>query len=214
MVANLPGAGTLPFAGFVTPSLQWVAGFSGYKDEAEFLKVLEAAERSPLLNASEAVKKQLGALAEKAAKAAEKGDWKAVLAAGREASGTTGRCEERGRIDGLVKKARAWAEGQLASVVADARKGGDLPAARKVLNEVKKQMAGEPEAEDAEKGLKALQRLGTIRGVEADPKGLDPVKLREKAAKEYEGGRWAAAFGKEAPAPESPPAAPPKKSGE
>jgi hypothetical protein len=212
MSTNLPGAGTLPFAGFVTPDLKWVGGFSGYKDESGFLGVLEAAEKSPLLDATEAVKKKLATLADKATKAAEKGDWKTVMASGTEAAATTGRCPDRGRLEDLVKKARAWAEERLAGVVADVRKGGDLPAARKALEDVRKAFAGEAEAEDAAKGLKALQRIGNIRAVEADPKGLDPESIRKKAAKEYEGSRWAAAFGKEAAAPAEP--TPPKKEGE
>jgi hypothetical protein len=184
MRSKLPGANTLPFA--------------GYKDEGGFLGVLDAVEKSPLLDASEPVKKKLAGIAEKATKAAEKGDWKSVMAAGLEAAATTGRSPDRTRVEGLVAKARAWAEERLAAVVADVRKGGELPAARKILDEVKRAMAGAPEAEDAAKGLKALQRLGNIRSVEADPKGLDPATLRKSAAKEYEGSRWDAAFGKDA----------------
>jgi hypothetical protein len=213
MAKSLPGASMLPFAGFVTPELLWVGGFSGYKDEGAFLKVLDAVEKNPALDATDAVKKKLGALADRGAKAAEKGDWKSVLAAVREGAETAGRCPERARLGDLLKKARAWAEGRLASVVADVRKGGDLPAARGVLNEVKKQMAAEPEAADADTGLKALQRLSNIRSVEEGGKGVSPEGLREKAAREYAGTRWAAAFGKEAPAeaphaPEPPPAPP------
>src|SRR5689334_20648676 len=190
MQENLKGANVLPFVGFLTPDLKWVAGFSGYKDQAAFLAVLDAADKSPLLDATDAVKKKLTGLADKAAKAAEKGDWKAVLAAGHEGAATTGRSPDRVRLEDLVKKAHDWAETEFTRIVDEVRKGGELPAARKALGDVKKQMAGEPEAADVETGLKALTKLATIRGVEADPKGADPAAMREKAAKEFETSRW------------------------
>ena len=195
MQENLKGAGTLPFVALLTPDLKWVGGFSGYKDEAAFIAVLDAADKSPLLDASDAVKKKLLGLADKAAKAAEKADWKAVLSAGHEAAATTGRSPDRVRLEDLVKKAHEWADGELNRIVEDVRKGGDLPAARKALGDVKKQMAGETEAADVETGLKALTKLSTIRSVEAEPKGVDPAAMREKVAKEFESSRWKAVFG-------------------
>jgi hypothetical protein len=196
--------------GFLTPDLRWVGGFSGYKDEAAFLSVLDAAEKSPLLDASEPVKKKLLALADKAAKAAEKSDWKTVIAAGHEGAATTGRSPDRVRLQDLVKKAHAWADAEFTRIVDEVRKGGELPAARKALGDVKKQMAGEPEAADVETGLKALSRLATIRSVEAEPKGVDPAAMRAKAVKEFESSRWKAVF--EAAPPAAPPS-PPKEGG-
>ncbi len=194
MQENLKGAGVLPFVGFLTPDLKWVGGFSGGKNVDGFLAVLDAVEKSPLLDATEPVKKKLLALADKAAKAAEKSDWKAVLAAGHEGAATTGRSPDRERLDGLVKKAHEWAEGELNRIVDEVRKGGELPVARKALGDVKKQMAGEPEAADVDLGLKALAKLGTIRSVEADPKGVDPAAMRAKEAKAFADSRWKAVF--------------------
>jgi hypothetical protein len=191
---NLKEQGMLPFVGFLTPDLKWIAGFKGGKSEAAFLEILDTVEKSPLLDASDVVKKKLLALADKAAKAAEKADWKAVLAAGHEGAATTGRSPDRVRLEDLVKKAHEWADGELGRIVADVQKGGDLPAARKALDLVKKQMAGEPEAAEVDLGLKALSKLATIRSVEAEPKGVDPAAMREKAAREFESSRWKAVF--------------------
>jgi hypothetical protein len=202
MAKNLSGANTLPFAGFLTHDLKWVSGFSGYKDEAAFAAFVESAEKSPLLEATEAVRKKLAELAAKAGKAAEKGEWKAVLAAGREADATSGRCPDRAALAEAVKKARAWAEERFGEAIAVAREGKDLAEARKALEAVRKQFSGEPEAAEADAGFKALTRLGNIRAMEEKKSG-DPKALREKAAKDHEGSRWAAVFGTE-PAPREP----------
>ena len=194
MSENLKGASTLPFVGFLTPDLKWVGGFSGGKNEAGFLAVLDAVDKSPLLEATDAVKKKLLGLADKAAKAAEKADWKAVITAGHEGAATTGRSPDRARLDDLVKKAHAWADTEFTRIVDEVRKGGDLPAARKALGDVKKQMAGEPEAADVDTGIKALAKLATIRSVEADPKGVDPAAMRAKEAKAFADSRWKAVF--------------------
>jgi len=208
LVANLPGAGTLPFVAFVTPELKWIEGFSGYRDEGAFLKVLDTAEKSPLLNASEEGRKKLAGLVEKAGKAAEKGEWKGVLAACREGADVTGRCPERVQIDALEKKARAWVGDKFAAAVRTAQEGGDLAEARKALHEVKKQFAGEPESADADTGLKALQRLSNIRDAESGKASINPAGLREKATRDSKGSRWAAAFEKKEPAAPPPPAPP------
>ena len=206
---NLPNANVLPFAGFLTHDLKWIAGFSGGKNEAAFVAILDAVDKSPLLEASPAGKKKLAGLVEKAGKAAEKGEWKAVLAACHEGSDVSGRCEERTQLDALVGKAREWATGRFAAALKIAQEGGDLVESRKVLNEVKKHFSGEPESADAETGLKALAKLSTVRTAEEG--GTAPAGYREKAAADFKDTRWAAAFEKKAPAPpEEPPPAPPK----
>src|SRR5262245_35254171 len=101
MRANLKGAGTLPFAGFISHDGKWVDGFSGFKDTAEFVKVLDAVDKSPILNATDAVKKKLAVLAASAEKAAAKSDWKTVMKAWQDASKTTGRCPERKALFGF-----------------------------------------------------------------------------------------------------------------
>ncbi len=211
MTANLPGAGTLPFAAFVTPELKWIGGFSGYKEESEFLALVQSVEKSPLLNASEEGRKKLTGLVDRATKAVEKGDWKSVLAAHREGADVTGRCPERQQIDVLGGKARAWAAGRFAAAIRTAQEGGDLAEARKALNEVKKQFAGEPEAAEVEPGLKALQRLSSILTVESGTTSVSPKGLREKAAGDYRGSRWAAVFEKKAAESAAPPPEAPAK---
>ncbi len=213
--ANLKGSTALPFVAFVTPDLQWVAGASGGWDADGFLKVLDVAEKSPLRYATEEARRKLGVLAERAEKAAGKGDWKGVVESGREGAGIHGRCPERLRLEGFVKKARGWAEAELSRVLEEVRRGGDLPAARLALGEVKKQMAGESESADAEAGLKALQKLGTLRSIEVDPRGIDPMAMREKAAREFASSRWRKVFDDVPPAGEKPPEdAPPKDAGQ
>jgi hypothetical protein len=194
---NLKGATMLPFAAFVTHDGKWVGGFSGNKDATAFLKVLDAAEQSPLIQATEATRKKLAGLADKATKAAEAGDWKVVATASREAAKTTGRCAERKTLAALRKNASAWASGRLDEAVASAR-SGDVAKAQLAIADVRKQLAGEPEAADADMGTKALKRLAAI------PAGDAGARNREKAAEEHRETRWAAIF-------EPAPAAEPKK---
>ena len=195
MRAHLPNASTLPFAGFVTHKGEWVGGFSGFKDTRAFLAVLEAAEKTPYLQASKAVQKKLAALVAKAEKATDKGDWKPVMQAARAGAKTTGRCPERQALAGLVKKARAWAAGEFDAAVRFARPGGDLMKARQTLSAVRKQFAGEPEGADASKGLKAVQALSRIVDAESGD-SPPPAGIREKAARPYRDTRWASIFEK------------------
>lgn len=200
MRENLKGASTLPFVAFVTHDGKWVGGFSGFKDAAAFVGVLESAEESPLLQATKAVQAKLATLATKATKASEAGDWKTVVASCREAAKTTGRCPERKTLAGLRKSAGAWAAGRFDEAVAAAR-AGDAAKAQAAIADVRKHFAGEPEADDADTGTKALRRLSLI------PAGDAGAPNRAKAAKEYEGTRWAAIFSEaraEAPAEPKP----------
>jgi hypothetical protein len=197
MQANLPDARTLPFAAFLTHDGKWIAGFSGHKDEAAFLEVLSTAEKSPLLEATEAVRKKLSPLSDKASKAAAGGDWKTVLKAGRDAVDLLGRCEERVKLDTAVSAARAWAEEQLAAAVAKATPDvADFAGARSLLSAVKKQFTDEPEQADAEKGLKAITVLERWSKSET----VLPT-TREKTAADYAGTRWEALLLGKSPAP-------------
>src|SRR5262245_17769884 len=194
MQLHLPGAQTLPFAGFVTPDGKWVAGWSGYKDAAALAAVLASVEASPLLVATAPVREQLAKLAATATAAADRGDWKAVLRAWREGDATSGRCAERDALAAAEKRARDWLATQFADVIRDCTSGADLTAARKKLADVRTQYAGEPEAAEADNGQKALLRLQQIRAAEARP---NPARdLREKAALPFKGTRWTAVFDK------------------
>lgn len=198
MRENLPGATGLPFVALVTHDGTWIDGFSGFRDGPALLEVLTRAEKSPLLDATDAVRKQLEKLASNAVKAADKGDWKTVLTAGKDAAKSSGRCPERTTVKEAVAKAREWANTQLTSAVVDASSGGDLAPIRKNLAEVRRHFTGEPEAADAEIGAKAITRLHQIREAEANP---NPARdLRDKAAVMFKDSRWAAIFTKP-PAP-------------
>lgn len=210
MREHLKGASTLPFVAFVTHDGRWVGGFSGYRDVAAFRKALDDAEGSPLIQASEAVRKKLAGLGQKAAKAAEAGDWKGVVAAAREAGKTTGRCSERKALAALRAKAKAWASARL-DEAAKAARGGDSAAAQAAIAEVRLQYAGEPEAAEADAGAKAVRKLSLL------PAGEAGARAREKAAEEFRGTRWEAIFlPPEVPAeaPADPPSTEPGAAGE
>jgi len=195
--ANLPGAQSLPFVALLTPDGRWIDGYSGWIEEPELLQRLTMAEKSPLLEAATAVRKQLGKHAATVGPAAEKGDWQTVLVAAREEKKSTGRCPERDVIRAAEKKAREWAAAELDGVVQQAKAGGDIVALRKKLGVVKQKFAGEPEAADVETGLKALQKLTLVREVEA---GGNPAKdLRERNKAPFKDTRWFALFDKPAP---------------
>ena len=199
MRSHLTDARTLPFVGLLTPDGEWIDGWSGHKDAAGVLAVLTKAQQSPLLAATPAVQKRLDKLAKDATTAAQKGAWKAVLVAARDAGKSIGRCEQRDTIRAAEQQARAWAAEQLATAVQEARSGGDLTPVRKRIAEVRRHFGDEPEGLDAEQGRKAVLRLTQIRDAETQP---NPKKdLREKAAETFAGSRWPAIFERPAPAP-------------
>lgn len=203
---HFPNPIGLPCGAFVTHDLRWVDGFTDFEGKAaDFAKVLDRVEASPVIRPSAEGQKRLEELLAAARKGAEKADWAPVLRAAREARGIEGLCPERKGIAEADGKARAWAEERLAGAVRIAQEGGDLAPARKGLLELKKPFAGEPEAAEAEAGLKALLRLSNILTVEAGGTSVSPKGLREKAAAEYAGSRWSAAFERR-PAPASVPA--------
>ena len=193
MRTNLPNASTLPFAGFVTHDGKWVEGFSGFKNAGDFKKIMEKAEATPHLQATKAVRKKLAKLAATAGQAAKRDNWKAVLKAGQAADKTVGRCPERNAIADLVQKARAWAAQQFEQAVKTAKSGGDLTAATKALSNLRRNFAGQPEADDASKGIEALRRLAKIVDAEAGDTP-PPASAREKAAARFKDTRWAAIF--------------------
>jgi len=158
----------------------------------EFLDVVEAANKSPFLLATPAVQKKLAGLLTKAQKALEKEDWRAIVKAGQQAAKTTGRCTERDQLEAIVGKARAWAATQFDAAIDMGQSGGDLGEARVLIQSVKSRFTKEPEAEEAETGLKALRALDRIRKAEAD--GKDASAMRADASKEFAGARWAKMF--------------------
>jgi len=188
---NLKGASILPFVGFLAPDGKWVTGYSGYKDKEAFAKVLERAENAPYLQASDAVRKKLAGMVTRAGAAAEKGDWKTVVRTVNDAARSHGRCPERAQIAEIRKKAQAWAEGEFDAAIKLSRSAESIDDARAKLMEVRKQLTGEPEAEEADQGVKALQRLVWITKIKSAD---DATKVRAEAAREYEGTRWTAMF--------------------
>lgn len=197
MREHLPNARTLPFVAFITYDGKWVGGFSGSKRSPEFLAAVEAAENSPLLQASEATRKKLAKLVERSTHSAEAGNWKGVVGNDQAARKLRGRCPEREALAALMGKARAWANGHCATAIEAAQTGGDLKAATKALSEVRKHFTKEPEADDAATGLKAIRRLEQIRRIEGD--GEPEAELRKNAAEKFKDTRWTAVFATKAP---------------
>ena len=194
MRANLPGATGLPFVGFITHDGKWVEGYSGFKNSGDFQVVMEKADKTPYLQASKATRKKLAGIVKRADKAAAKGDWKTVVRGAKDAAKTTGRCPERKQLAALMSKAHAWAGAELKRALKLARTSDDVAESRKVLMNVKKRLAGEPDADDAAAGLKALRQLAKIHKLEAA--GKAPEGIREKSAAKFKDTRWAAAFSK------------------
>ena len=188
---NLKGANTLPFVGVLTPDLKWVAGFSGYKDAAAFVAFLDEVDKAPVLQATPEVAKKLDGLVAQATKAAEKGDWKAVMAASKSSIELKGRSPTRQKIKDLVAKAHEWAESELAKAAESVTAGGDRAAIRASLKKLSGAMAGEAEQKDADLGMKAVDKLTTIEGMPAEQQGA----AKEKAAKDFANTRWAKLFG-------------------
>lgn len=193
MRAKLAGASTLPFVGFVTHDGKWVEGFSGRKAGTAFMKILEKAENSPYLQATDAVRKKIAGLLKRAEKAAPKNDWKTVMKSNQNANKLEGRCPERTALNALVDQGRAWAKKQFRAAIKTARDEGDTSAAHKMISKVKSQFRGEPEAEEATEGIAALRKLTQLKKIEAG--GSAPDDIRERTAKAYEGKRWAGLFG-------------------
>ena len=197
---KFPNAPLLPFVGIVTDDMQWIGGWSGKKSIDDVVAVLEAAEKSPLRPASAETRKALDDLAANAAKAVEKSDWKAVMAASKSAAALKGRATARDAIAEQVVKAREWAETELAKALESVKSGGDRAAVRAQFKKVAGAFAGEPEQKDADNGAKALDKLTAIESMSAEQQ----TAAREKAANDFDGSRWAAVFEKPVPKPAEP----------
>lgn len=187
---KFPEAPLLPWVGFVTADLEWVGGLAGKMQIDAFEAVLAKAEASPLVPATPEAVKKLEAILAQAAKASERSDWKAVVAASKSANDVKGRTPVRDKLAEIVKKAREFAETELAAAVESARKGSDRAAVRTSLKKLSATFAGEPEQKDADAGLKALDKLGVIESLAAEQQDA----AREKAAKDYATSRWVALF--------------------
>ncbi|MEQ1632626.1 MAG: thioredoxin family protein [Planctomycetota bacterium] len=208
LLSKIPDAKMLPFIAFLTPTGEWVNGASGFQEVAAMAGLVKEAAATPLMDAKPEVRAALAKAAAAATPAADKGDWKAVLAAARVAKQSTGRCPERVAIAAAEQKARDYAEAEFAAVLEAANAGGDLASLRKRLTTLKAPFAGEPEAADCDLGLKALPKLQFVRDVES--RGNPAKDLRPKTAEAFKGSRWTALFVPPAapaeakPAPEQP----------
>lgn len=188
---NLKNARRLPFVAFITHDGKWVAGYGGSTDRNSLLEALQKAEKEPSLQASPAVRKKLAGLAMRAEKAAGREDWKTVVKAGQDARKLRGRCAERAALAQSVGKAREWARAEFTVAVRLAAKGSDVDGAEKKLKEIQGKFRGDPEADAAATGLKAIKRLRKILAAEKEGRNEE---LREKAAAEFDDPRWKAIF--------------------
>lgn len=202
MSENLKGAQTLPFVAIITPDLKWVGGFSGFKSVDEFLPVLDDVEKSPVLQAGPDVAKKLEAFLAQAAKSAEKGDWKSVVAASKSAADLKGRSPVRAQLKQWVVNARAWAEAEFGKTLEAVKTGADRATVRASLSKISSTFAGDAEQKEADAALKAVAKLTTIEALPAEQQDA----ARDKAAKDFAGSRWAAIFDKSVPKPAEKPA--------
>ena len=95
-------------------------------------------------------------------------------------------------MNSLMEHARAWAQTELNRAVTLAQSPDGMSESKKVLANVRKQFSGQPEADDAKIGIKAVKRLDQIMKLEATDKA--PEGVREKAAADYKQPRWKALF--------------------
>lgn len=202
--SKIPNAKMLPFIGFLTPAGEWIDGASGFQEIEDMTALVARAAGSPLRNAKPEVRAALVKPAAGVTAAADKSDWKTVLAAARVAKQSTGRCPERTTIEAAEKKARDYAVAEFTAVLQAAGVSKDLAPLRKRVTALKTPFAGEPEAADCDVGLKALQKLQFVRDAEA--RGNPQKDLRTRTAAEFQGSRWFDLFGPAAKAGEAKPA--------
>jgi hypothetical protein len=182
----------VPWAGIVTHDLQWIGGFSGRIELDAIVGVLDAAEKSPLLDATPEVAKKLDAVANDAEQQAAKAQWQRVMSAAKSAAQLNGRCAARERIAAAVGKARAWAEKELTDALVLVRGNGDRAIARAALKKVAGTLPGEPEAAEADAGVRALDKIAVLETLPADK--LDAA--RDRAHTEFAATRWKVLFEK------------------
>lgn len=91
------------------------------------------------------------------------------------------------------QQAQAWANKNLATAVAYAQEGR-LTEAEKAVREVRTEMRGQPVAEDAQRGLDAIELAKDLEYLPLD----SPVRraMRKKAREDMRGTRWARLFRK------------------
>ena len=117
--------------------------------------------------------------------AAKRGDWATVIRL------TRGASIDQSALRTLNRRAHAWAHGRLAYAVR-AVHAERYEEARKAMEEVDRTMRGEPEAEDARRGMDAIVRMHDIVVLAED----SPLRstLRKTAYEKMRGTRWAPLF--------------------
>lgn len=153
---------------------------------------LDDVAKSPLLNASEEGKKQIRAQIAAAEAAAKKDRWGEVAVAVAAADAVFGRCDERAEVDTWRAAERKWLTERYDRVIADGIADKPTAAAKKLLRDVQQAYRGQPEADVARLGVKALGRLAFVRKVEAG--GNAKQTLRADTAAEFDGTPWTRLF--------------------
>jgi len=123
--------------------------------------------------------------------AAKRGDWATVLRLTRDAT------IDQTALRGLNRQAHAWAHGRLAMAVRAVREER-YDEARTAMNEVGRTMLKEPEAVDAQRGLRAVEMMRDMLVLSED----SPLRstVRKTSYEKMRGTRWAPLFS-EVPAP-------------
>ncbi len=184
------GAPSLPFVAWVTPDFEWIHGFAGGRTVKEFEADLDLVERSPLLPASQKDADRLSELGRVARDAAEEKSWADVLKQARSAAEIRGGCPGRVMLDTAVAKARSWAAGEFYVAVERALTEDDLKPSLDALRAIKRDFKGDPEAETAARGLKAID----LYRRNARLSGEKRTAAMEKARTAYADTEWEALF--------------------
>ncbi len=185
-------APSLPFVAFVTHDYKWVHGFHGGRSVKQFLADLDIVEASALLPADEKIEKQLAALAEKATAAADEEDWAGVVKLSRQAGKTKGNCEGRDAIAELRAQAADSVELTFDEVMGALLESddSDLAPLKATLAGVATTFKGEPEAQHAVIGQKAIERYRALTKLE----GAAHDTALARGAKDFADTPWAILF--------------------
>jgi hypothetical protein len=184
---HLPKANVLPFVGFLRADGTWITGFAGGRNVEQFLGDLAAAEEALASDRAARRRTEPDPLCRaKAEEAARRGAWGEVVRL----------CRQAGHADPVMAemkaRARGWARGRLDSAVLAAREQ-KFAEARALAEEVRHAMQGETEANDAARGLHAIDRASAIGVMDRD--STEFQQARSKAIEESRGTRWAQIFG-------------------
>jgi hypothetical protein len=130
-----------------------------------------------------------GGLLQRAETASSAGRWGEVVGLAREARRL--RHPDTERLEAMAQDAHDWAHERLAHAVAAAERG-ETEAALAAIAQVQKEMRGEPEGIDADRGETAIRRRDEMRHLRPD--GLVYAAVQRNTWEEMRGSQWETLF--------------------